>query len=184
MKKTISILILGILPGVALASGDHGGGHSMKSESATKQMDHSSHNMEGMSHHMEGMSHGSHEAAAGQPGNPANVSRTIKVTMDDTMRFTPNQLNFKAGETVRFVVRNDGKIRHEMVIGSVAELKEHAQMMRNNPTMQHTDSNMITLAPGESGDVIWQFDKSGSFDFACLVPGHLEAGMSGKIKVK
>jgi len=177
MKKTISILILGILPGVVLASGDHGSGHSMKSEPAMEQMDHSSHDMQGMSHD-------SHEAAAGRPGDPANVNRTIKVTMDDTMRFTPNQLNFKAGETVRFVVRNNGKIRHEMVIGSVAELKEHAQMMRSNPTMQHADSNMITLAPGESGDVIWQFDKSGSFDFACLVPGHLEAGMTGKIKVK
>ena len=75
-------------------------------------MDHGSHNMSGISRD-------GHEAAAGRPGTPAKVSRTIKVTMDDTMRFTPNELNFKAGETVCFEVRNNGKIRHEMVIDSV-----------------------------------------------------------------
>lgn len=139
MKKTISILILGVLPGVVLASSDHAGGHDMSSKQTMGQMDHSSHNMSGMSHD-------SHEAAAGRPGDPDKVSRVILVTMDDSMRFTPSQLKFKAGETVRFAVRNNGDIRHEMVIGSVAELQEHAQMMRGNPSMQHTESNMVTLA--------------------------------------
>jgi len=181
MKKTISILILGVLPGVAMASGNHdgghGGGHNMSSMPAMQQMNHSGHNINEMSHD-------SHEAAAGRPGERANISSTVQVTMDDTMRFSPDQLNFKAGETVRFAVRNNGKIRHEMVIGSVAELKEHAEMMRGNPTMQHADSNMVSLAPGQSSEIIWQFDKPGSFDFACLVPGHLEAGMTGKIVVR
>ena len=177
MKKAISILILGMLPGVVLASGDHGGGHDMSSKQTMRQMDHSSHDMDGMSQD-------SHEAAAGRPGERANISRTVRVMMDDNMRFDPAQLNFKVGETVRFAVRNNGKIRHEMVIGSIAELQEHAEMMRDNPTMQHVESNMVTLAPGEYGDVVWQFDKPGSFDFACLVSGHLEAGMSGKIVVR
>ena len=92
-------------------------------------------------------------------------------------------MNFKLGETVRFAVSNAGKIRHEMVIGSVDELQEHADMMRTNPAMQHAEANMITLAPGKQGDLVWQFDKPGTFDFACLVPGHLEAGMTGKIEV-
>ncbi len=175
MKKTISILILGVLPAFAMAGGDHAGEHGM---SGGQAMEH----QEG-SHDMDSMSHESHEAAAGQPGDPANVSRTIDVAMEDTMRFTPDQLTFKAGETVRFVVHNNGKIRHEMVIGSVDELKEHASMMRTDPTMQHAESNMVSLAPGEQGDVIWQFSNAGTFDFACLVPGHLEAGMTGKIEV-
>jgi len=177
MKKTISILILGVLPGIVMASGDHDGGHddNMNSMPAMQQMNHSGHNE---------MSHDHHEAAAGQPGERANISRTVQVTMDDTMRFSPDQLTFKAGETVRFAVRNNGKIRHEMVIGSVAELKEHAEMMRGNPTMQHADANMVSLAPGQSSEIIWQFDNPGSFDFACLVPGHLEAGMTGKIVVR
>ena len=165
MKKTISILVLGVLPALAMAGGDH----------ATQQQ-HGSHDMSGMSHD-------SHEAAAGRPGDPGKVTRTIEVTMDDTMRFAPDQLKFKAGETIRFEVHNKGKIRHEMVIGSVGELKEHAKTMGTNPAMQHADPNMITLAAGESGELVWQFDKTGSFDFACLVPGHLEAGMTGKIEI-
>ena len=71
-----------------------------------------------------------------------------------------------------------------MVIGSVDELQEHARMMRSSPGMQHDDANMISLAPGESTDLIWQFGDAGSFDFACLIPGHLEAGMTGKIRVQ
>jgi len=171
MKKTLSILVLAALPVLAMAGGDHAdGGHAME-------------NHEQASLGMKGMEHDDHDSAAGRPGDPTKVSHTIEVTMDDNMRFAPDNLNFKSGETVRFVVRNNGKIRHEMVIGTVAELGEHSKMMRDNPEMQHAESNMVTLAPGEQGDVVWQFDKTGSFDFACLVPGHLEAGMTGKIEV-
>ena len=183
MKKTIGIMILGALPAFAMAGGDHGSSHDMGGHGMS-----GGHAMEGqrgsgVMSGMRAMSHDNHKSSTGQPGNPAMVSRTIEVTMEDTMRFTPDTLSFEAGETVRFVVSNNGKIRHEMVIGSVNELKEHAEMMRSNPTMQHTESNMVTLAPGEQGAVIWQFDNAGSFDFACLVPGHLEAGMTGKIEV-
>lgn len=176
MKKTISILVLGVLPAFAMASGDQAGGHDMGAGHATEHH-------EGVSDGKGGMAHDNHEADTGRPGDPAKVSRTVEVMMDDTMRFSPDHLKFKAGETVRLVVHNAGKIRHEMVIGSMDELKEHAAMMRGNPAMQHAESNMVTLAPGEQGDVIWQFDKPGTFDFACLVPGHLEAGMTGKIEV-
>lgn len=176
MKKTIAILVLGAMPLVALAGGDHAGGHGS----------HGGHDMEKMehTHDMSGMSHDSHEADAGRSGYPARVSRSIEVTMADTMRFAPDQMNFNAGETVRFAVSNAGKIRHEMVIGSVVELQEHAEMMRKMPAMQHTDPNMISLAPGESGELIWQFDRPGTYEFACLVPGHLEAGMTGRVDVK
>lgn len=176
MKKTISILVLGVLPAFAMAGGDHAGGHDMSS-GHTMEQQHGSHDMSSTSHD-------SHEADAGRPGDPAKVTRTVKIAMNDTMRFAPDQFNFKKGETVRFVARNDGKIRHEMVIGSVDELKEHAAMMRGNPTMQHAESNMVTLASGENGEVVWLFDKSGNFDFSCLVPGHLEAGMTGRIEVR
>jgi len=176
MKKTISILILGALPAFAMANGAHSGTHEMSGGHATKNQHHS--------HEMGGMSHDRHESEAGQPGNPGNVSRTIHVTMDDNMRFTPDQLKFKAGETVRFAVHNNGKIRHEMVIGSLAELKKHMTMMRSKPAMQHTESNMVALAPEQNGEIIWQFDKPGIFSFACLVPNHLEAGMQGRIEVR
>lgn len=166
MKKTLSILMLGALPAIVWATGDHAGGHGMQG------------------HDMAGMQNDAHASLAGRPGDPAKVSRTVKVTMDDSMRYSPNKIDVKAGETVRFLVRNTGKIQHEMVIGSMDELKEHAEMMRQMPGMQHAEPNMITLKPGQRGGIVWQFDKSGKVDFACLVPGHMEAGMVGKVMVE
>ena len=167
MKKALSILILGALPALALASGDHAGGHDMTQMSG-----------------MKGMSRGESDGAMGQAGDPAKVSRTIEVTMDDSMRFTPDKISVKAGETIRFFVKNAGKIPHEMVIGTLDELKEHAEMMRKMSGMQHAEPNMIALKPGQRGGIVWQFDKAGTVDFACLVPGHMEAGMAGKVMVE
>ncbi len=133
---------------------------------------------------MHGAMHGEQPASAvGMAGKPADVTRTIEVTMNDSMHFVPDDITVKAGQTIRFFARNLGKVPHEMVIGSMAELKEHAEMMRNMPGMQHAEANMITLKPGQRGGLIWKFDQPGSVDFACLVPGHLEAGMIAKVTV-
>lgn len=126
----------------------------------------------------------SHDSAAGKPGDASKVSRTVPVDMVDSMRFNPESISVKAGETVRFVVQNSGKIKHEMVIGSIAELKEHAEMMRKMPEMEHADENAVTVDPGKKGEIIWQFTKAGKVDFACLQPGHYEAGMKGQVEVK
>jgi uncharacterized cupredoxin-like copper-binding protein len=128
--------------------------------------------------------HGGHAQAAGKPGDPKKVARTIQVVMSDDMKFTPAKVNAKRGEAIKFVVRNAGQIKHEMVIGSMAELKEHAELMRKMPGMEHADSNQLTLDPGKTGELIWQFTKTGTVDFACLQPGHFEAGMMGKVWVK
>lgn len=125
-----------------------------------------------------------HAQAVGRPGNPKNVSRALQVVMSDDMKFTPASIEVKRGETIRFLVRNAGSIKHEMVIGTMAELKQHAALMRRFPGMEHSDPNMITLAPGKRGELIWQFTRAGSFDFACLQPGHFEAGMIGEVSVK
>ena len=129
--------------------------------------------------------HGDHHAAApGQPGDPKKVSRTINVEMTDTMRFNPSSIKVKRGETIRFVAKNTGKIKHEMVLGTTKELKEHAEMMRKMPGMEHDDANQVTVEPGKTGEFVWQFTKAGTFDFACLEPGHFEAGMVGKVIVE
>jgi uncharacterized cupredoxin-like copper-binding protein len=118
-------------------------------------------------------------------GKPAaKVDRTIAIDMNDTMRFTPAQFTATQGETIRFVVRNSGRMKHEMVIGSIAELNAHAEMMRKMPGMAHAESNQVGVAPGQTGEIVWQFTKAGSYDFACLEPGHFEAGMKGRIAVK
>ncbi len=128
---------------------------------------------------------GGHEAAAiGKPGNPAKVSRTVVVDMTDAMRFTPDKIDVKAGETIRFKVTNSGKIRHEMVLGTTADLNSHYQMMLKDPGMRHEEPNSVSLEAGKAGDIVWTFDKAGSVAFACLEPGHYPAGMKGAVSVK
>ena len=125
-----------------------------------------------------------HADTVGKPGNPRKVTRTINVEMSDTMRFSPSSIKVKRGETIKFVVKNSGKLKHEMVLGSMKELKEHAALMQKFPEMEHADPNMASVEPGKTAELVWQFTKAGTFDFACLQPGHFEAGMVGKVAVK
>jgi uncharacterized cupredoxin-like copper-binding protein len=119
----------------------------------------------------------------GIAGEAKAVSRSVTIVMDDNMRFTPDKLVFKQGETVRFVVRNQGKLLHELVIGTKKELDEHAAMMLKSPAMQHDDPSMVHVAAGNTGKLVWTFNRAGEFDFACLIAGHYQAGMVGKISV-
>ena len=121
--------------------------------------------------------------AIGVPGTAANVTRTIAVAMTDNMRFTPASITVRQGETIRFKVKNSGKVKHEFVLGTEKELKEHYEVMKKNPEMEHADLNMIALAPGKNGEVIWRFTKPGKVDFACLQPGHYDTGMKGWVTV-
>ncbi len=157
MKMTLTpllaILSLTMSAGASLASGTHAGGH------------------------------GHDESAIGQAGVASATTRTVQVDMSDAMRFTPSSVSAKQGETIRFVIRNSGAIKHEFVLGTEKELKEHYEVMKKFPEMEHSDPNMITLAGGETGEIIWQFTKAGKIDFACLQPGHYDAGMKGKVNV-
>lgn len=122
--------------------------------------------------------------AIGQPGKTENISRTVTITMLDSMRYSPASISVKQGETIKFIVKNSGKIKHEMVLGTEKELKKHYELMKKTPEMEHADENMVTVPPGESGEIIWQFTKTGKIDFACLIPGHYDAGMKGSVKVQ
>lgn len=124
------------------------------------------------------------ETAFGRAGDPKKTSRTIQIDMSDTMRFAPSLLAVRQGETVKFVVRNSGKVLHEMVIGTAEDLKRHAELMRKFPGMEHEEAYMAHVKPGKSGDIVWQFTQPGEYSFACLAPGHFEAGMVGKVVVK
>ena len=142
----------------------------------------------GISLAMAAMASGNHtgghdDEAIGKPGVAAKVSRTIKADMTDAMRFSASNIAVKQGETIRFIASNSGKVKHEMVLGTEKELKEHYEVMKKNPEMEHADANMVTVAPGQSGEIIWQFTKAGKVDFACLQPGHYDAGMKGAVTV-
>lgn len=120
----------------------------------------------------------------GIAGNPKRVARTIEIRMGDNMRFAPERLEVKLGETIRLVALNRGRVMHEIVIGTPQELRTHAEMMRKHPNMEHDEPYMAHVSPGKRGQIVWTFNRAGEFEFACLIPGHFEAGMIGRIVVR
>ena len=124
------------------------------------------------------------QKAFGREGDPAAAARTIKIDMNDTMRFNPGSLQVKAGETIRFEITNSGRIQHELVLGTLDELKEHSEMMRKHPGMEHDEPYMAHVAPGKTETIVWTFNKPGEFYYGCLVAGHFEAGMQGRVAVR
>lgn len=155
LKPILSVALLGaaIASGTAWAGGVHAGGH------------------------------GTDDQAIGKPGVAARVNRTINVDMTDAMRFTPANFTVRQNQTIRFVVRNSGKVKHEFVLGTDQELKDHYELMKKNPEMEHADPNMVTVAPGKTGEVVWQFTRPSRVSVGCLQPGHYDAGMKGQINV-
>ena len=137
----------------AHALGDHAGGHHADSQSI------------------------------GLPGVASRVTRAVEVEMRDTMRFAPAEIQVSPNETIRFVVRNLGKARHEMVLGKEQDLKAHNEEMKKAPEMIHADKNSVTVSPGQVGEIVWTFTRAGTVNFACLQPGHFDAGMKGRILV-
>lgn len=118
----------------------------------------------------------------GIAGDPRAARRTFEIVMTD-MRFSPSKLQLREGETVRFVVVNHGKQEHEFVIGTRKVLDAHAALMRRFPQMDHDEPNAVHVPRGRRKTLVWTFNRPGEFAFACLVPGHYEAGMTGTIKV-
>jgi len=119
----------------------------------------------------------------GIAGDTKAATRTVEIHMTDAMRFTPDRIELRQGDTVRFVVRNTGKLMHEFVIGTKKELDAHAALMVKFPNMEHDEPYMAHVPPGRSGEIVWTFNRAGDFDFACLIAGHYEAGMVGRIQV-
>ena len=179
-----SLCVLSFLPASASA---HGASHKKKTATKPDQVN-------------------AEENAFGRAGDPKQAGRAIRIGMDDSMHFVvtasarpdrttdvrmggdrrlpPGDIVLNKGETIRFAVRNGGKAMHEMVIGTMAQLKEHAELMRRFPGMEHDEPYMAHVAPGEEGEIVWKFTRAGEFHYACLVPGHLEAGMIAKIIVQ
>lgn len=182
----ISAVLAAALSAAAVPARGHGDSHSGKPAGSPKPVS-------------------TEEHAFGRAGDPRKVARTLRIGMDDSMHFRvtaasrneaksdaradrarmkPGDIVVKRGDTVRFTVRNHGKVMHEMVIGTMQELQEHAELMRKHPGMEHDEAYMAHVAPGKQGEIVWQFTRPGEFYYACLVPGHMEAGMIAKITVQ
>ena len=144
----------------------------------------------------------------GQPGEAAKASRTVEIKLGD-MFFEPESLDVKAGETVRFVLKNEGALLHEFSLGDAAmhaEHQKHMLMMQQmgmlTPTsmqhdmskmdhsqhdmsgMAHDDPNTVMLEPGQSAELTWTFAQATGLEFACNIPGHYQAGMVGSVEVQ
>lgn len=124
------------------------------------------------------------QTAAAMPVSPTASMRTVSIEMDDTMRYRPAQLRVKRGEAIRIVATNRGKVLHEIVFGTRAELEAHARHMREHPEMHHDGGNMLHVPPGATREMGWRFTHAGEYLYACLLPGHFEAGMVGTVVVE
>ena len=119
----------------------------------------------------------------GIAGNAKAGMRTVEFRMTDNMRFTPDKIEVKQGETVKLIIKNSGAVMHEFVLGTKKELEEHAALMLKFPNMEHDEPYMAHVTAGKTAEIIWTFNRPGNFDFACLIAGHYQAGMVGKITV-
>jgi uncharacterized cupredoxin-like copper-binding protein len=125
--------------------------------------------------------------SAGQPGDATKPSRIVQVTMiesDGKMLFLPNWVEVKKDEQVKFVLRNNGELVHEIILATTAENLKHGESMKKNPDMEHDDANGKRLAPKQTDEIVWKFSKAGDFEYSCLIPGHRQAGMIGTIVVR
>ncbi len=163
MKKTLTALALtGALAAPAWAISSHGAAH------------------DGAVLHADSM-------AVGYPGDPLLIDRTIRVSMLDAsngaMAFDPAALDIRQGETIRIVLTNEGSVAHEFVMASPEEIADHREEMRGIADMPHDADFAARVAPGGSETLTWTFSNDGTFEIACLIPGHSEAGMRGRLTV-
>ena len=160
MKTLTHTMISIMIAGSSLTALAHGDAHAKKTETVKKE-----------------------QKDWGIAGDAKMAKRTIEISMLDSMRFSPKKIEAKQGETIKFVIKNTGQLLHEFVIGTKKENEEHAALMVKFPKMEHSEPYMAHVSPGKTGEIIWTFNKPGDFDFACLIAGHYQAGMTGKIKV-
>ncbi len=153
---------------------------------------------------------GGHGPDIGEPGEASEVTRIIEITMGDNY-YEPEELSIKEGETVKFIIKNEGDFVHEFNIGTAAMHAKHQEEMEmmvehgvlevdrinhdamkmemkdedgNVTTMEHDDPNSVLLEPGKTAEITWEFDTEAKLEFACNVPGHYDSGMNGKINIK
>jgi uncharacterized cupredoxin-like copper-binding protein len=128
-----------------------------------------------------------HISAVGEPGDPRQASRTIEIVMSEgpgTMTYSPDRIEVRRGEQVRFVLKNAGELGHEFLIDTVANNAKHKSEMEKRPDMVHEEANGRHVEPKQSVELVWRFTKAGTFEFAYLIPGHYETGMKGVVIVK
>lgn len=183
--KNVPLIAAAFMLSVApvFAAGSHVGGHGHGAGETHSgghgHGDKPSHVQGGATHH--------EQIAIGVPGEATGVSRTIHITMlerdDGSMAFEPASISASMGQTVRLIFTNAGHADHEFVMDTSESILAHKAVMEKWPEMEHAEPNSLRLKSRGSGEIIWNFNQAGEFQFACLIPGHFEAGMHGKLSV-
>ncbi len=187
LSSFVAMLITWTLAGTACASVSHSHDRGTQSHDSHDQKEsereHDSHKMKGAEH--DNTHQHDHEGSTvGQPAPSARATKIIRVTTMDTVRFEfSSELDLKDGDIIKFVVTNQGKISHEFSIGDAMEQQAHRDIMAKMPNMTHEDGNTITVKPGETKELTWQFKGGEEVVFACNIPGHFEAGMFEKVSI-
>ena len=115
--------------------------------------------------------------AFGSPGDPADATTTIEVAALDELAFEPSSIEVEEGDTVTFVVSNDGEVPHEFVLG------DESYQQSQGEHMDEHGANAVHLSAGDTQELTWTFTEAGTLEFACHVDGHYDGGMRGKISV-
>lgn len=123
-------------------------------------------------------------AACTSNAGTSDSPRAVEVSMTDALRFDPDEITVQAGETIRFVVSNPTPLDHDFVIGDEHEQEHHAAEMAADGDMMHDEDNAMTVAAGETQELIYTFDEAGDLLIGCHVQGHYEAGMIAEIHVE
>jgi P-type Cu+ transporter len=112
------------------------------------------------------------------------AARTISVDADDQLRFVPDTINVRVGETVDFRLTNTGTNEHEFVLGDASVQQEHEEAMARSTRMTGMDSSSsIDVPPGKTVSLVYTFTKPGTLIIGCHYPGHYNAGMQGTVTV-
>jgi P-type Cu+ transporter len=122
------------------------------------------------------------DASASMSSDTRPVTRTINVTTIDALRFTPDQISVRAGETVAFEITNSGVLPHEFFIGTPAEQQAHEAEMTTGSAMMD-EPNGVDVPVGGVARLVYTFDQPGTLEYGCHVPGHYAAGMRGTITI-
>jgi uncharacterized cupredoxin-like copper-binding protein len=125
--------------------------------------------------------------SAGAPGDPNKPFRVIEIVAKEgngTMAYDPARIEVVQGEQIKFVIRNAGELDHEFMLDTIEANRKHAKEMEKNPEMEHDDPNGKRIVTRKEAELFWKFTKVGVFEYACMIPGHYEAGMKGAVEVK
>lgn len=124
---------------------------------------------------------------AGAPGDPRKASRVIEIIAKEgngTMVYDPPRIEVALGEQIKFVIKNVGELDHEFMLDTVEANAKHAKEMEKHPEMEHDDPNGKRVLTKKDAELIWKFTRVGIFEYACMIPGHYEAGMKGIVEVR